>query len=253
LTRFLALTVGNEPSEIPSIVYKLRNAATQADAETSFEALRLEMSKMGIIVSHPVAAALNLRVLRPNSSAQTDKLLYDVVSEWSTEEARLGIEIDARVMAYVFSRRETIDTALGLDAMGDIGVDRSLWRYNMVYSLLWPRGSVVRGQGRMGYNPFSRSEKPERDLVRHCVDKKGSKVDVTQSGWIQVAHQELREEGVVILRQQGPMYHELGEALLQLSVDAVDTEGMLLYPQTRSVQREGVALEVTLELQEMIQ
>jgi hypothetical protein len=50
--------------------------------------------------------------LRPGSNEETDKLLLDLIRLWHEEEERLGIEIDARVFAYVVSNDDQLDRAL---------------------------------------------------------------------------------------------------------------------------------------------
>jgi hypothetical protein len=63
------------------------------------------------LVTHPVMTAINTRVLRPGSNQETAKLL-DLIRLWHEEEERLGIEIDARVFAYVVSNDDQLDRAL---------------------------------------------------------------------------------------------------------------------------------------------
>lgn len=52
--------------------------------------------------------AINARILRPGSTPETDKLLLDLIRLWHQEEARLGIEIDARVFAHVASNYDQL-------------------------------------------------------------------------------------------------------------------------------------------------
>lgn len=95
------------------------------------------------MVTHLVMTAINARILRPGSTPETDKLLLDLIRLWHQEEARLGIEIDARVFAHVASNYDQLDRALlhlGLVQ------PNPYWRFQVIYGLLWARGNIVRSR-----------------------------------------------------------------------------------------------------------
>jgi hypothetical protein len=60
-----------------------------------------------------VMTAINARVLRHGSTPETDKLLLDLIRLWHQEEARLGIEMYARVFAYVAIQNTSTRIQLG--------------------------------------------------------------------------------------------------------------------------------------------
>src|SRR5262249_8388914 len=71
----------------------------QAQAE-----LRAALRTIGLSSDHGVMSTLNLRVLRPGSSPDTDQLTREALDLWERTEDGLGIEIDARAVAYALSR-----------------------------------------------------------------------------------------------------------------------------------------------------
>ena len=93
--------------------------------------------RLGLPSDHGVMSTLNLRVLRPGSSPDTDRLTREALELWERTEDRLGIEIDARAVAYALSREEA-------STLEDI------------YSLLWPRGRDARRASLDAYSRFSR-------------------------------------------------------------------------------------------------
>jgi hypothetical protein len=75
-----------------------------------------------------------------------------LIQLWHEEEERLGIEIDARVFAYVVSNDDQLDRALlhlGLVQ------PNPYWRFQEIYGLLWSRGNILRSRALSSYNPFA--------------------------------------------------------------------------------------------------
>jgi hypothetical protein len=100
--------------------------------------------------------------LRPGSNQETDKLLLDLIRLWHQEEERLGIEIDARVFAYVVSDDDQLDKALW--HLGLVEAN-PYWRFQVIYGLLWARGNSVRSRALSAYNPFAVLPDAERELL----------------------------------------------------------------------------------------
>ena len=109
----------------------------------TFDTLRRQLRISGVNTTHAVVAAIAARILRPGSTAATDTFMRNTMQRWRQEEARLGIEIDARALAFALSSSDALDTALG-GAPGGSDAERRQWRFSTVYGLLWPRGPLIR-------------------------------------------------------------------------------------------------------------
>ncbi len=129
-----ALTLAGNDPDLESAFAEVRSAVgTKSGGEAQYS-LREALRSNGITVEHGVLATLNLRVLRPGSSRQTDAALLSAFGMWEELENRLDLELDARAVAYAASRDGHLDL-------------------KQTYSLLWPRGREARGAG---FTTFSR-------------------------------------------------------------------------------------------------
>lgn len=113
--------------------------------------LRLALRENGITAEHGVLATLNLRVLRPGSSPDTDSALREALDVWDEAESRLELELDARAIAYAVSRG------------GSLTLEQT-------YSLLWPRGRDARGAGLNAYSRYSDLPDADRLLLSRALE-----------------------------------------------------------------------------------
>lgn len=180
-------------------------------------------------------------------------MLHDLISDWRLREEQLGIDIDARVFAYLHSRDDTLDQALEDVAGNAIEIDRRQWRFGALLSLLWPRGNTIRGHRLSVYNPFAHLPDAEHDLVRDCLRGGPEVVVVTESDWRSQAADCLVRDSAVVLRADAKETAGLRKALISMMSEPVDTDFMLLHPRVRGIERGAGAIDVTLELAEGIQ
>ena len=137
---------------------RYRAASSIYEKENAFKEIRKGLSKGNYVSYHGFLTSLNNRILRPGSSVDSDEFLMDLYSKWLREEQRLGIEIDARLIAFseVFGNQvnniDHIVKSMGFDTPNN---DLETWRFNVISGLLWPRGEQVRNQHLSFYNPFS--------------------------------------------------------------------------------------------------
>jgi hypothetical protein len=131
LTRLLDLLPSDD--ELPSTLALLRQSNNHQETQQTVAKLRRQLTEHGILVTHPVLSA-------------------NLIHQWREEEKRLGIEIDARVFAYQASANIQYNEAL--TGVGGASSNDRHWRFQTIYSLLWPRGITVRSRNLMPYNPF---------------------------------------------------------------------------------------------------
>ncbi|MDQ3802286.1 MAG: DEAD/DEAH box helicase [Acidobacteriota bacterium] len=249
LTRLLELQASD--GDIAEALHQVREAQRHEEAVRANEYLRRLLVSRAILVTHPVVAALNARVLKPGSSAQTDNLLRDLIHTWRAEEERLNVEIDARVFAYVASARDDLDRALGF--IGQVAVPDRTWRFQAIYGLLWPRGNTIRARALAAYNRFAHIPDVEREILLDVLRPAERRVSLDDPDWRGEVTEVLKHVGAVSLVASSANHDELKSALLDLVAEPLDINFLHLYPQVEGFRREPDALVAMLRMRETIQ
>lgn len=242
-------------AEIRDLVSKYRDATNQshhAHAE-AFDSLRKSLTKRGLFICHGVISAIANRILRPGSTRETDALLHRMVNRWRELEERLSIEIDPRVLAFLESDNDSIDVIIRNPDDNAIEIDRRQWRFNMLFSLLWPRGGVSRSARLAAYNPFCSLPETEHDLVRLFLSGEPQRVSVHDANWREVASDYLIRDSEVILASQAGQLPALRDALLDIMTTPIDSGFLLLHPKVTRVERLSETVEIHLSLPEGLQ
>jgi hypothetical protein len=241
----------SDPS-IRAALEAFRSAEGNDAAWQAFEALRDELNRRGVIASHAVMAATSARVLRPGSSAETDSVLRDLVDRWSNQEARLGVEVDARVFAYACADDDSLDLALEEVAARAPG-DLRQWRFGTVFSLLWPRGTAVRSQGLSFRSPYADSPLPDPDLVADQLRAQVPRVSLGSQTRADEISEHLRLSGHVELVGSTSERVQLRREAVTLVATPVDVGGLLLYPRVVGLKTRPTETAVVLELREVLE
>jgi hypothetical protein len=249
LMRVLDLAVHHP--EVRQRLADVRSAASQTATISSVRALSAALAGHGISVSHPVTAALNARVLRPGSSAETDALLYSLLCLRRSEETRLGIEIDARVFAFVASASDELDRAVPPPAGGTD--DQRQRRFATIYGLLWPRGFVVRASSLRAYNPYHPHPPTDRMLVLAALRPTAPVVALSDPHWHELLATTLVDGGTAFLSAPPTEARNLRGAVMEVQAIPVDAGFLMLYPRVIGVARDGEDVLVRLELREAYQ
>ena len=226
------------------------NHKAHADA---FDALRKTLDKKGLFTCHGVIAAIANRILRPGSNEDTDALLHNMVSRWRDLEDELNVEIDPRILAYLESADDAIDNVIQDPGDNAIEVNRRQWRFNTLFSLLWPRGGVSRSARLAAYNPYDSLPETEHDLVRLFLVGEPTRVNVNDDDWSQKASECLIRDSEVILVGDPKDTPTLRKALLEVMTVPIDSGYMLLHPKVDRVDRRVETIEVGLSLPEGVQ
>ncbi len=248
LTRLLELTQTNVA--VVDAVGGFRSARGYAELKQASDRLRKVLSFEGILVTHSVMTAINARILRPGSNQETDKLLLDLIQLWHKEEERLGIEIDARVFAYIASSKDDLERALV--HLGLIQPN-PYWRFQVIYGLLWARGNVVRSRALSSYNPFVVLPDADRELLVDVLQVDERQVWVHDPDWREQVEEAFRQGGSVSLMARPTGRRELKSAILSLAAEPLELGFLQVYPQIEGVQRHPQGFAVRLRVREAIQ
>lgn len=249
LTRLLELQASD--GDVVAALHQVREAQRHDEAVRANEDFRRLLASRAILVTHSVVAALNARVLKPGSSAQTDNLLRDLIHTWRAEEERLNVEIDARVFAYVASARDDLDRALG--SIAQVAAPDRTWRFQAIYGLLWPRGNAIRARALAAYNRFAYIPDADREILLDVLRPAERRVSLDAPDWRGEVTEVLRHEGAVSLVASSDNHKELKSALLDLVAEPLDINFLHLYPQVEGFRREPDALVAMLRMRETIQ
>jgi hypothetical protein len=241
------MLAGGQDAALHAAVQAVRTAETHASRISTFDTLRRQLRTSGVNTTHAVVAAISSRILRPGSTTTTDIFLHITVQRWRQEESRLGIEIDARALAFALSNSDALDTALGGTPDGSDAELRQ-WRFSSVYGLLWPRGSLMRNYSLSSYNPYSSLPAPERLLLREFLALGDPEIVFGADDWRPGMAAALADNARAVLVAARESAAALRESVLSMVVVPVDTGELLLYPRIRGVARREVDILLPMEL-----
>lgn len=245
LDHLLKMLAGPEPVDatIANAVAVFRSASTMREVTANFQSLVQLLRDRGFRTTHVVLTALNARILKPGGNPATDRVLADLIRAWKTEEARLGMEIDARSFAYAMSGTPVLDQALGLS-----GQQERSWRLGSLYSLMWPRGSQARNHALVLHHRYSASPRPERLLVTDLLGPGEPSVEFGADGWRRECERCLLAERRIRLICPAGLLGRLRQELVSLLVRPIDAGSILLYPRLRGIDRELDTWTVLLDI-----
>ncbi|ADO70533.1 protein DpdJ [Stigmatella aurantiaca] len=214
-------------------------------------ALRRMLAERGFVVNQPVVAAIFARPLRPGSSLATDALLSRILADWDAEEARLGIELDLRLIASRESGNDTLEAALGYPEA--VPGDRAAWRFSALMGLLWPRGSGIRAESMKTTNPYCSLPPTDRRLALMLLPRRHDEVRLEDPDWMETLTTQLVQHGSA--RLSGPVTEpeRLREAILAVLIEPLDTYTLLVHPHVRGTRREQGRMAVLFDLPEAVQ
>jgi len=254
LGQFLDGIAGPIPiSTLVNTVQAFRGARSVAASQQALASLRHALTSQGFGLFHGFLSALANRVLRPGSTPQADIFLHEALQTWRSEEMRLGIELDARALAFRMSQDDSIDrimAAAGLPVPSD---NLSSWRFNAIYGLLWARGAAVRRAGLPLYNPFAEMPDPERLLVAEHFSEGSSSVAVDQPAWEVSAMERLAATGFVTLTAPVSQKASIAAALNFFATNPVQSDYLSVYARLDALRRSENTLEADLQIIEVQQ
>jgi hypothetical protein len=247
-----AVTGDNGDSKSAKVVRLFRGAKSQKQMADAFRQLRRTLVQDGFAPFHGFLVALGNRVLRPGSGPATDRYLSRVLQQWQSEETRIGIEIDLRVMSYFLSQSDEIDQVV-TDIGGILGNDRAAWRLGAIYGLLWPRGRAVRQSGLQLWNPFTDLPLVERLLVADTIGDDRNCVSLLDDDWLEQAVGRLGDGRMVTLTCPSTERQRLARALNVLVTNPIESNYLRAYARLQGIRQSQSLVEADLELVEAAQ
>lgn len=246
------LTDEHWSAETPEVVQRFREASDFGALASSSRDLRHALLKDGFSPFHGFIVSVGNRILRPGAGPGTDRYLADAIRAWNAQEARLGVEIDLRVICYWLSQRADIDSIV--DEVGiPEGHDRQAWRMNAIYGLLWARGRFIRSASLQTRNPFFELPPLERLLVIDSVIDERQRVSVEDPGWLDTVQALLSQGRLVTLSCPTENRLKLGAAIHALITNPVESGYLRTFARLQGVRQTKDMFEADLELLEATQ
>lgn len=251
LGRFLTIAVeGDSDEAIPTAVRNFRQASGAEETHVCFSELRHALAEEGFVTFHAFLVALVNRILRPGSGFDQDVFFLDAMRKWDDEEARLRIELDARVIAYQLSMSDTLDEVLRNSGFETPTIRPDQWRFGVIYGLLWPRGAHIRQSGLQSYSPFSELPKPEPLLLQAYLAEGLEVVDLSFEDWEEKSLRNLANNGAVTLSCPMTDIARLSNALVFFITNPVQLDYISVYARVRGTRRIGGDLHIDLDIAE---
>ena len=219
---------------------ELRRARSTYAAETGLQDLREAWTALSGPPRHAAVAALSTRLLRPGSDTASDRTALRLVEDWTKLEQQLGVEVDARVVAYAASR-------------GSFAADERELTADQAFSMLWPRGHQARNQHLQYYQGYGQEAVVDRALVTALHAEQVFEIELDDSDWIERYQAALAEYGQLDLVSRSPGNRAVATALALLPVLPADRDALRVYGQVRNVIRHSDRTTVRVEIREAVQ
>ncbi|AFY67277.1 protein DpdJ [Geitlerinema sp. PCC 7407] len=246
LTNLLELTDSDD--SICEALAQVRGAESYQSLAIASENLRRTLSHRGILVTPTVMTAIHARVLTPGSNVETDRQLLNLIRDWQAQEDRLGIEIDARVFAYIASTQSRFTDALPPETRNNPYAS-----FQVLYGRLWLRGSLIRNRAISFYNPFAIVPEADREILLDVLQPSENVVKLEESNWREQVDQGLKTVGAVSLMAKLTDRQALKRAALQLMTEPVDVGFLNVYPVVEGFRRTVQGYIVRLRIREAVQ
>jgi ATP-dependent Lhr-like helicase len=217
-----------------------RLATSLADSERAIARITRAWTELDGPPQHSTRVFLTTRLLRPGSDAGIDAQLLAVSDAWQALEARLGIEVDSRVVAYAAAKGVLTEQSITLNA-------------DQLFSLLWPRGADARNRPLAHYNPYADAPMLDRLLITAAHPDAVAAIDVTSTDWEGQYVERLSASGAVELRAPSSARSALAAAVRAVQTLPVDQDVLRLYGLVRSFHYSEDSIAVRVELAEAIQ
>ncbi len=237
-------------------VSRLRDAESPLESETALRHIRGHLERLGFATFHGFMSAITNRLFRPGATPDLDGILAEVVARWSALENHLGVELDARVVAYLLAREIPIEDSINGGHAFPGHEARLQWRFSILYGLLWPRGLLVRQKRLEIYSPFCTFAPVDPLLVREVLQAgKGECLALVRDAEVpgQELLQELSVQGEVTFTADQGDRDLIKQAMAYLLTNPVDTGDVLVFPRLRSIRRVSSRIVVEVEIAEAVQ
>jgi hypothetical protein len=254
ISQFVREVVETDPDgDVALATEAFRQAYGADESHAQFMILRKRLADSGFVTFHAFLVALANRILRPGTSTQSDSFFLSAIRLWDAEEDRLGVELDARVIAYRLARRDDIDIALSFAGIDAPTIHPDQWRFSVVYGLLWPRGAQIRQAGLRIDSIFVDLPLSEPLLLRSFLETGLDTIDVRDLDWQERCLERLGARGAVTLLCPTEDSCAMADALSFLATNPVQTDYLSVFARVNAVRRVRDLYQIDVDVAEALQ
>jgi hypothetical protein len=235
LQRIVANREGYD-AELAGVFHRVREADTFADKQAQFERLLAALSSRGIATTHAVVSAISLRLLRPGSSSEIDRLLLELVERHDELLDRHAVSFDDRVYAVLLALDEPVIAELQRIFRG-LPIDSPADRHSLLTGLLWPRGASIRRQSLAFWNPFGTPAVTDRLILDAVVPHHPRVISAEDPDWRAKLDAALLADGRAGLAAPLARADQLRDAVLAMASEPIESDSLLLYARVRAYKR----------------
>lgn len=239
-------------SELESALSQIRLAKGFKAQDQAKNALQNTLENAGLPASRTAVVTLVTKLLRPGSSANTDAAMYLLNKLWHRTEKRLGIEIDARVFAYLCSQRTSVKRRVVrlLREIGDEQDPSPAQIYSVIQQFLLLDCLDSCPECLDNPNLYNNFGKPSRSLARAKLNLDSTEIliDDKTKNWLDLARQFLRDEGRVQLTTDGNNLNRVIKTLQGLLAEEIEVGYLLLPVSIANVTRNSDKWRIELQL-----
>jgi hypothetical protein len=193
---------GTTKHSLSTVLRQIRAARSFSQIEIGKSALRRELRECGLDASRDAVLAIMANVLRPGSSARSDRWLGGLNALWRRKGTAAGIAIPPAVFAYWCTRTSPIDRRFRQSLTQTVAQDPSDQQVFLATESLLQEGcrdacAECLGTG----DPMHLDTKPSRSLALHWIGLAQEEYPLRYGSerWLHRAREMLRDTGRVTL------------------------------------------------------
>lgn len=186
--------LSEDNQKLSNIFENLRRDNDIQNIKKTKQKLTKFLEDVGIPISRQLIVAINNKLLRPNSSNDTDELIVALHEFKINEERRLGCSVNPRVFASIAYEeqqiRQLVDSVLR--RINDTEKDPTQAQiYNLIQSLLWMDCRDSCPACIEQYHHYQEVNYSSRKLLFSTITEEISEVNYNESGWKNIVINEL--------------------------------------------------------------
>jgi hypothetical protein len=236
--------------DVIQAVTLVRQAKTSDETTQHFASLRTMLVNRGQSVFHGYSVALSMRLLRPDSPTELDRLLATILERLDNLETTHGVEVDVRVLCALFSADDRLDQAFETSGHQLPPENRQAWRFGVLMGLLWPQGHALRAVSMPWSNRFSPFNiDTERLLFAQWLTPRPEPIDPSQPDWEEQVRERLLTRSIAVISVRTDHASSLlPKVVAALATEPVQFEYLNVFAQLTEIKRFGDRIEWTFSI-----
>ena len=244
-----------EGAVLRAAVAKIREATDFKAVESASHAFRQALLDSGLEASRSFVVSVLSRLLRPGSNPDTDRIAYFVNALWRRRSARLGVDIDPSVWAYVCSAskpasRRFEQVLQRLSGGGGIAPGQI---YRLVQQMLVEGCRHSCPECLSDANRFNDAGLASRELASIWLGMRTSQILIdSDENWRLTFRGTLRQTGIAELVSKQSTLPEAMLELQQLLAEELEVDSVLIPPTISAIRRNGKNWVIQMQLRGVV-